>query len=142
MFTIERRFATGDVIELCLPMQPRLSRAHPRIDAVRGQVAVERGPLVLALEDVDLPDGVDVEHAELDPSFPPIDDGDGAIVGLRRRTATDDPWPTAAPVGRPGDLFTAKMRPYKEWANRGPSTMRVWMPTLVETRVSEEVAVQ
>ncbi|WP_448003449.1 glycoside hydrolase family 127 protein [Agromyces bauzanensis] len=128
VFTVERSFSAGDVIELRLPMEPRFSRAHPRIDAVRGQAAVERGPLVLALEDVDLPEGIDVEHVELDPTFSPVDDLDGAIVGLRRRTAPEDEWPYAAAPAELGEFFTAKVRPYKDWANRGPSTMRVWMP--------------
>jgi uncharacterized protein len=126
--TVERSFSAGDVIELRLPMEPRFSRAHPRIDAVRGQVAVERGPLVLALEDVDLPEGIDVEHVELDPTFAPVDDLDGAIVGLRRRTTPEDEWPYTAAAAELGEFFTAKMRPYKDWANRGPSTMRIWMP--------------
>jgi DUF1680 family protein len=126
--TVERRFSAGDIIELRLPMEPRFSRAHPRIDAVRGQAAVERGPLVLALEDVDLPDDVDVEHVEIDLAFSPVDDLDGAIVGLRRRSAPEDEWPYSAAAAELGELFTAKVRPYKDWANRGPSTMRVWMP--------------
>jgi uncharacterized protein len=129
VFTVEQSFSAGDAIELRLPMEPRLSRAHPRIDAVRGQAAVERGPLVLALEDVDLPEGVDVEHVELDPAFSPVDDPDGAVVGLRRRSAPEDEWPYPVTAAADlGEFFTAKMRPYKDWANRGPSTMRVWMP--------------
>ncbi|MDQ0574366.1 glycoside hydrolase family 127 protein [Agromyces albus] len=128
VFTVERSLSVGDVIELRLPMEPRFSRAHPRIDAVRGQSAVERGPLVLALEDVDLPQGIDVEHVELDPDFSPVDDFDGAIVRLRRRTAPEDDWPYQAAAAELGEPFTAKMRPYKDWANRGPSTMRVWIP--------------
>ena len=128
VFTVERSFSPGDVIELRLPMEPRFSHAHPRIDAVRGQAAVERGPLVLALEDIDLPEGIDVEHVELDATFSPVDDLDGAIVGLRRRTAPEDEWPYTATVAELGEFFTATMRPYKDWANRGPSTMRVWLP--------------
>ncbi|MDQ0895059.1 glycoside hydrolase family 127 protein [Agromyces ramosus] len=128
VFTLQRSFSAGDVMELRLPLEPRFSRAHPRVDAVRGQAAVERGPLVLALEDVDLPDGIDVEHVELDPTFAPVDDGDGAIVRLRHRTAPEDAWAYAPAATGFGELFTAKLRPYKDWANRGPSTMRVWMP--------------
>jgi uncharacterized protein len=128
VFAVERSFASGDVIDLRLPVEPRFSRAHPRIDAVRGQAAVERGPLVLALEDVDLPEGLDVEHVEIDLGFSPVDDVDGAIVGLRRRSAAEDEWPYSTTTTQLGELFTAKMRPYKDWANRGPSTMRVWLP--------------
>ena len=126
--TVERSFSAGDVIDLRLPVEPRFSRAHPRIDAVRGQAAVERGPFVLALEDVDLPEGIDVEHVEIDLDFAPIDDVDGAIVRLRRRSAAEDEWPYGTTAAQLGELFTAKMRPYKDWANRGPSTMRVWLP--------------
>ena len=46
-------FQPGDVVELALPMEPRFTVADPRIDAVRGCVAVERGPEVLCLESVD-----------------------------------------------------------------------------------------
>ena len=52
--SVHRRFAAGDVVELRLPMAPRVSSPDPRIDAVRGCVVVERGPEVLALESVDL----------------------------------------------------------------------------------------
>src|SRR5204862_8049298 len=38
------RLLAGDVIELRLPLQPRITTADPRIDGVRGQVAIERGP--------------------------------------------------------------------------------------------------
>jgi uncharacterized protein len=125
---VERSFSAGDVIDLRLPVEPRFTSAHPRIDAVRGQAAVERGPLVLALEDVDLPEGLDVEHVEIDVDFAPIDHVDGAIVRLRRRSAAEDEWPYGTTAAQLGELFTAKMRPYKDWANRGPSTMRVWLP--------------
>ena len=41
---VERPFAVGDEITLTLPMSPRWTRPDPRIDAVRGCIAVERGP--------------------------------------------------------------------------------------------------
>ena len=58
--------SVGTQLRLSLPLNPRVVRPHPQIDAVRGQVAIERGPLVLALESVDLPDGVDTESVEID----------------------------------------------------------------------------
>ena len=48
----------GATVRLTLPMTPRLVRADERVDAVRGCVAVERGPLVYCVEQADLPDGV------------------------------------------------------------------------------------
>ena len=43
--------ATGSLLTLAMP--PRLIAAHPRVDAVRGAVAVARGPLVYCLEHAD-----------------------------------------------------------------------------------------
>ena len=64
----------GDVVELHLPLEPRLTAADPRIDAVRGCLAVERGPEVLCLESADLaavPEaGGDVGNVRLDTSLP------------------------------------------------------------------------
>ncbi|MFT4258292.1 glycoside hydrolase family 127 protein [Microbacterium sp.] len=117
-----RIFAPGDELVLTLPLEPRLTAPHPRVDAVRGQLAVERGPLVLALEDVDLPVGVDVEHVELDADAPLVATDDGAQATLRIRVDSDLATAPDGPV-------PARLRPYADWANRGPSTMRVWIPT-------------
>jgi len=127
--TATRVFAAGDEIRLELPLTPRLTRPHPRVDAVRGQLAVERGPLVLALEDVDLPGGVDVEHIELDADAPLAATDDGAEVALRIRVDPDLPAVPGLPTGAT-DRIRVRLRPYKDWANRGPSTMRVWMPEM------------
>ena len=43
----------GDQVLLELDLAARLTAAHPRVDAVRGCVAIERGPLVYALEKVE-----------------------------------------------------------------------------------------
>jgi DUF1680 family protein len=40
-------------------------------------------------------------------------------------------WPhadVASDLGRPREVDVALI-PYHDWANRGPSTMRVWLPT-------------
>src|SRR5690606_32873861 len=53
MTAVRRAFRAGDVVELDLPMVPRFTSPDPRVDAVRGCVAVQRGPEVLALESLD-----------------------------------------------------------------------------------------
>ena len=50
-----RAWRAGDVVDLDLPMAPRLIASHPRIDATRACVAIERGPLVYCLESPDQP---------------------------------------------------------------------------------------
>ncbi|MDX3224908.1 glycoside hydrolase family 127 protein [Streptomyces sp. ME19-01-6] len=146
--TVGRLFRPGDEVRLELPVAPRWIRADPRIDAVRGTVAVQRGPLVYCAESVDLPDGHEADAVRVDPSVEPKDGRDpdstdgtvgtagtvvvaGELAGHAEHS--DAPWPYA-PLDRP-DTATAGGRtdivlvPYRSWANRGPSTMRVWLPT-------------
>ena len=65
-----RSWRPGDTVELSLPMAVRFVEADERIDAVRGCVAIERGPLVYAVEQVDQADGVVVDDLRLDPAGP------------------------------------------------------------------------
>ncbi|MDR7385709.1 glycoside hydrolase family 127 protein [Promicromonospora iranensis] len=134
--------AVGDVVTLDLPVGPRLTWPDPRVDAVRGTVAVERGPLVLALESVDLPDGVLLDQVRLDPAVAPRAQGDGAVVRaavvpLPGDGAGTPPFGSGGPggalaptpgAGAPG-AFDLALVPYHRWAERGPSTMRVFVPT-------------
>ena len=62
---LRRVWRKGDVVELDLPMTPRLMEAHPAAEMQRGQVAVMRGPLVYCLESPDLPAGVRVDEVRL-----------------------------------------------------------------------------
>ena len=127
---VDRYLAPGDVVHLELPMHPRVTVPDDRIDATRGCVAYERGPLVLCAESTDLPSGVSLDSVRVDPSIPPeVRDGG---VWIRTRAADhqpDSPWPyrvTARP--RTHDGGELLLRPYHSWAERGPSTMRVWLP--------------
>lgn len=130
--------AAGDVLTLRLPVGPRLTWPDPRVDAARGTVAVERGPLVLALESVDLPDGVALEEVRLDARAEVRAHGDGALVRARTvplpgRGAGAPPFtsgpPVPAPDGGTPEAFEVPLVPYHRWAERGPSTMRVFVPT-------------
>jgi DUF1680 family protein len=125
--SVHRRFAVGDVVELCLPMAPRVSAADPRIDAVRGCVVVERGPEVLCLESVDL--GADVSAVSL-AGADAVRESDGRVLATVATSArAQTPWPYGSP--RPAAVVGTSevpLVPYHDWANRGPSTMRVWLP--------------
>ena len=54
---VERAWRAGDRVTLELPLEPRLTAPHPRVDAVRGCLAIERGPLVYCVEEADAPAG-------------------------------------------------------------------------------------
>ena len=127
---VDRSLACGDVVALELPMRPRVTVPDDRIDATRGCVAYERGPLVLCAESTDLPSGVSLDSVRADLSIPPH--ARDAGVWIRTR-ATDPqpagPWPYGASApSRTHDGGELLLRPYHSWAERGPSTMRVWLP--------------
>lgn len=109
---VSRAFRAGDVIELRLPMTARAVAPHPMVDAVRGSVAIERGPEVLALESVDL--GSDVGEAVV--AGDPVERDGQVVLPVRRRSS--------------GDVVDTPLVAYHDWARRGPSTMRVWIPTV------------
>ena len=128
---IRHAFRAGDIVELDLPMAPRVSLPDPRIDAVRGCVAIERGPEVLALESVDLaPAGIaDVSTVALLDGVAPIERDGRVWVRIARLPSADAAWPYGAgPANAGGETSEVALIPYHEWAQRGPSTMRVWIP--------------
>lgn len=126
---ITRSFTVGEVLELDLPVRGRWTWASPYIDAARGQVAVERGPIVLCLESTDL--GQDVEGVRVSVDDEPVErDGQVRVRILTGPAAADD-WPYRDhPPGSPsgGRSRLVPLIPYHSWASRGPCTMRVWLP--------------
>jgi DUF1680 family protein len=121
--SLTRRWRPGDRLVLDLPMPVRLSAAHPRVDAVRGCRAIARGPLVYAVEQVDLPDGMLVDDLQLpadDPARLHAEERPDLLGGCV--VVTGD---AVSPDGTSG-RFTAV--PYCLWANREVGPMRVWLP--------------
>jgi DUF1680 family protein len=118
---LERHWSAGDVVELHLPMDVRTTAAHPRVDAVRGCVAVERGPLVHAAEQAD--HAAPVDDLQIDTSAAAAAEhrpdllGGVTVVTMRGRTEAA------------GELDLTLV-PYYAWANRGAAAMRVWIPTI------------
>ncbi|KHD77610.1 hypothetical protein MB27_10450 [Actinoplanes utahensis] len=128
---ITRRFVAGETIVLDLAVRPRVTVADPRIDAVRGSVAIERGPLVYCAESVDLPPGVALDTIRLEPGTDLVERDGAVIVTGRAVPVDDDAWPYAAPgVSDAGTAVEIPLYPYHRWARRGPSAMRVWIPTI------------
>jgi len=134
----ERAWRPGDELVLELPIAPRWTFPDPRLDAVRGTVAVERGPLVYCVESVDLPAGLDLDRVAVVTRAPPVDAprGDptaplGVNVPVIAAAAGDPPgWPYG--LDRPGAIAAAAQAlhlvPFYARANRGPAAMRVFLP--------------
>jgi uncharacterized protein len=118
---IRRQWSRGDVVTLTLPMAPRLTRPDERIDAVRGCVAIERGPLVYCLEQIDQPSGALVDQVRID---------DGPLTAAHRPGLLGGITVVEAPgrVPTSGEAVTLRAVPYFAWANRSLGAMRVWIP--------------
>ena len=138
---VTRRWRAGDRVVLELDVSPRLTAPNPRIDAVRGCLAVERGPLVYCFEETDLPQGVDLADVTLDASVPLTDAGPvESLAGIQGVAAAGivaslDGWQRAEyrdtrELSSPEDPRQASLLavPYFAWANRGAGAMRVWIP--------------
>lgn len=131
---VRRAFVSGDVVTLDLRFAPRFTFPDPRIDAVRGTVAVERGPLVLCLESTDLPGDATIDDVSVDTTSAPIASGDGASVTAivadpDERTPGALPFTSAPATPLRAGATELALVPYHRWAERGPSTMRVFIPT-------------
>ncbi|WP_219419284.1 glycoside hydrolase family 127 protein [Pseudonocardia nigra] len=108
----------GDVVELHLPMAVRTTTAHPRVDAVRGCVALERGPLVYAAEQADHRVPVDDLHIDADARAGATHRPDllGGVTVVTARGSSGE------------EELDLTLVPYFAWANRGAGPMRVWIP--------------
>jgi len=136
--TIDRAWGVGDVVVLDLPMPVRMLRAHRLAEEATNQVAVQRGPVVYAVESTDLPDGVHVEQVALrrGTMLQPVETelGGQRIIALEGEAAV---LPDASSDALYSDLADAaiglapaRLIPYFAWGNRGPSEMSVWLPVL------------
>jgi DUF1680 family protein len=135
---IERDWSDGDIVVLNLPMTPRLTKGHPRVDDVRGSVAIERGPIVYAVEQVDLPDSVRVDDialtgGRLSDEFRRELLGGVAVVHFEGMAVRGDRESAEAfsPAGAAldyGETMGLTAIPYFLWANRGVGAMKVWIP--------------
>ena len=138
---VERAWQLGDVISLQLPMEAMLVEAHPRVDAVRGSLAIQRGPVMYCLEGVDHP-GLNLMDIRLDETAPLQADWREDILpgGLMVIQATGQVVESADWQQRLYRRFSddGVLRqsipliavPYYAWANRGANAMRVWIPRI------------
>ena len=136
---VERDWQVGDVVELDLPMVPRLTAPNPRIDAIRGSLAIERGPLVYCLEQVDQDSNLNLLDVRIAPEASlqatRREDLLGGVVAIEAQGAVVDIGAWQDELYRPASMEDLPQRevtltavPYYAWANRGSGPMRVWIP--------------
>ena len=130
-FTVPVALGVGDELVLHLPMQPRFSWPDQRIDAVRGTVAVERGPIVYCLESASI-GGAPVDPVAVDEKTgPELRDGRVFVKGHRPQLG-ERPWPFLGGHPQPAgdDAEDLELTPYSDWGERAPGTMRIWLPLI------------
>lgn len=135
---ITRTWQAGDRVELGLPVVPVWTRANPRVDAIRGSVALERGPLVYCFESHDQPANADLGDASVDVhKIPqPVEKAiPGGGIALKVEAFAPQS-PVEEELYLPADKVHVQPQnaveliaiPYYAWGNRGMRTMRVWIP--------------
>lgn len=141
---LERSWQVDDTVVLELDVEPRFVTADRRIDAVRGCVAISRGPLVYCFEQVDQPAGICLDEVEL--LLGDIEELTGAdvladlpadVVAVRTPARVRESAPSAAHLpyfegagrdGAQGHVVQMTAVPYAVWANRQQGPMRVFVP--------------
>lgn len=137
-FTIERKWKKGDRVELQLDMEVRTVKANGKVEADRGRMAVERGPIVYCAEWPDNSFNVLSLLMNQHPQFEVVERPD-LLYGLNQiktpvQTLEYDEQGRLVVKGQELTLI-----PYYAWAHRGPGNMAVWLPS--EVRATRPVAI-
>jgi uncharacterized protein len=126
-FSINRAWKKGDKVEVHFDMEPRTVKAHPAVEADRGKIAVERGPVVYCVEWPDNDFNIFSIILNKKPVFS-VQSKPDLLYGINT-IQTDAQSLSYDAQGR----LVAKdvklnMIPYYAWAHRGSGDMAVWLP--------------
>lgn len=130
---IEREWKSGDTVRLSLSMPVERIYAHPAVRDDFGRVALQRGPVVYCLEQVDNPVPLDrivlPRGGRLTGRY--VDDllgGLGVVTGDAWLIGDSD-WGDRLYRNEPPERTKIKIKaiPYFAWDNRSPGQMRVWI---------------
>ena len=141
---LTRKWKKGDKVQIHFDMEPRTVRANNKVEADRGMVAIERGPLVYCAEHPDNQFDVFSALVNQEPQFQL---GKAEIAGTPVVTLKTDA--QTLDFNKQGKLTvkdqTLTLIPYYAWCHRGSGKMRVWLsqdlsattPALPPTLASE-----
>jgi DUF1680 family protein len=140
---IRRRWSPGDSLTLQFNMAPQILEANSQVTENNGRVAVQRGPLVYCMEQIDQGEGVALKDVALDVD--PKDSGHfaekfdrdllGGVLVLRHSGVVYEESPNRSSLYFSHNAPPRKSRPvqltfipYYAWANRVQTPMQVWTP--------------
>lgn len=138
--TINRKWKKGDVITMDMPMEIKFVEGNSRIEEVRNQVAVKRGPIVYCVETPDLPKGTKIVDLYLKSSTPLKAEYHADLLSglttietelqIRKQT---DVVSMYKEVQKPVfETIKTRLVPYYSWNNRGETEMTVFLPIIWE----------
>jgi uncharacterized protein len=138
---VHRRWASGDKLVLSFDMRPQVVYANPAVADDRGRIALQRGPVVYCMEQLDQNEAAKDSSifprytAHLTESTTERYDAtllDGVVVlehpGSLLPAAAPALYQAALPQAAAGKDTKLKMIPYYAWSNRALSAMQVWIP--------------
>ena len=135
-FTITRNWKKGDKVSLHLDMEPRIVTANEKVEADRGRVAVERGPVVYCAEWPD--NNFSVRSVLMGPD-PGMVASHGDILGYPIEKISTIA--QAVSYDRTGRLVVKDVKltliPYYAWCHRGSGEMAVWLPRTIQAVLPE-----
>jgi DUF1680 family protein len=111
---LSREWNEGDEIRLSLPMEVRTVKANNLVEADRGKLAIERGPIVYCVEEIDN-SNIDNVMVSGKTQFTTDFQAD-LLTGIQVVKASGE---------SKNESFTAV--PYYVWNNRGANKMAVWL---------------
>ena len=126
-FCISRKWKKGDVVRVHFDMEPRTVKANYKVEADRGRISVERGPIVYCAEWPDNDFDVLSILMNREPKFNVVERPD-LLYGLNQLT-TDAQTLNYDDNGRlVAEDVKLTLIPYYAWCHRGSGSMAVWLP--------------
>nr|WP_321377393.1 glycoside hydrolase family 127 protein [uncultured Bacteroides sp.] len=126
-FTIPRTWEKGDVVEIHFDMEVRTVKANQLVEADRGKISVERGPLVYCAEWPDNDFSIQSVIMNKKPVFT-VEKKSDLLYGIDM-IQTDA---QTLNYDVQGKLIAKDVKlnliPYYAWAHRGSGDMAVWLP--------------
>ncbi|WAH39803.1 glycoside hydrolase family 127 protein [Alicyclobacillus fastidiosus] len=134
--TVQRQWNNGDQLELILPMHVERVVANKFVRANAGKVALQRGPIVYCVEEVDNGTNLSdiVLKKQLEPEFH-VDkeflQGVPYITVQAWRSSLNSDQNLYLPFDEATERVSTEIRavPYFSWCNREPGEMCVWLRT-------------
>ena len=124
--SIQRKWKKGDNIKVSFDMQPRVVKANENVEADRGRVAVERGPIVYCAEWPDNDFKIRNVVMNSKPVFE-VQNKPEMLYGINV-IKTNAQTLNINPDGKISVKdVTLTLIPYYAWAHRGQGAMAVWL---------------